>query len=98
MGATIFIGDELTAAGFRLTGVETMTPGPDAVQQALRDARQRAALVIITASFSLRLPSPELEAALLAEEPIVTVVSDVLSRVRPPDLARRLRIALGIEI
>lgn len=98
MGATIFIGDELTAAGFRLTGIETMTPSPDAVRRALRDAKQRAALVIITASFSQHIPSSELEAALLAEEPIITVVPDILSRVPPPDLARRLRVALGIEV
>lgn len=97
MGAAIFIGDELTAAGFRLTGIETMTPTPEVARLALAEARQRAALVIITASLSQHIPSSELEAALLAEEPIVTVISDILSRAPPPDLARRLRGALGIE-
>lgn len=98
MGATIFIGDELTATGFRLTGIETMTPTPDAARQALTEARQRAALVIITASFSQYIPSSELRVALLAEEPIVTVISDILSRTPPPDLAKRLRGILGIEV
>ena len=32
MGAAIFIGDELSAAGFRLTGIETLVPEPGAVE------------------------------------------------------------------
>ncbi len=28
MHGTIFIGDELSAAGFRLTGIETVVPEP----------------------------------------------------------------------
>ncbi len=35
MSAAIFIGDELTAAGFRLTGIETLVPAAKEVGQAL---------------------------------------------------------------
>jgi vacuolar-type H+-ATPase subunit F/Vma7 len=97
MSAIIFIGDELTAAGFRLAGIETMLPVPEAVGEALAEARGRAALVIMTAGFAANVAASDLEAALLAEVPILAIVPDVLFHNAPPDLTRRLRSALGIE-
>jgi vacuolar-type H+-ATPase subunit F/Vma7 len=97
MGAAVFIGDELTAAGFRLTGIDTIVPQPEAAGEALRAARKEAALVIMTADLARHVPADELEAALIAEAPAVAVVPDVLFRTPVPDLARRLRRALGIE-
>jgi len=97
MGAAIFIGDEVAAAGFRLAGIETMTPKADAIVPALEKAKQQAALVIISASYCRHIPSSDLEAALLARQPIVAVISDLLSPATSPDLGRRLRVVLGIE-
>jgi vacuolar-type H+-ATPase subunit F/Vma7 len=97
MGAAVFIGDELTAAGFRLTGIDTVVPQPQAAGEALRAARKEAALVIMTADLARHVPADELEAALIAAAPAVAVVPDVLFRTEVPDLARRLRRALGIE-
>ena len=97
MGAAVFIGDELTAAGFRLTGIDTIVTEPDNVGAALEEARARAAVVIITAELARHVPSAALEAALLAEAPALAIVPDVLFRAAVPDLARRLRSALGIE-
>jgi vacuolar-type H+-ATPase subunit F/Vma7 len=95
--STVFIGDELSAAGYRLTGIETVTPAPDDVGAALDDARKRARLVILTADLARHVPAAELEAALLEEAPALAIVPDVLTRTPPPDLAKRLRSALGIE-
>jgi vacuolar-type H+-ATPase subunit F/Vma7 len=97
MGAAVFIGDELTAAGFRLAGIDTVVPQPAAAGEALRAARKEAALVIMTADLARHVPADELEAALIAEAPAVAVIPDVLFRTPVPDLARRLRRALGIE-
>jgi vacuolar-type H+-ATPase subunit F/Vma7 len=97
MSAIIFIGDELTAAGFRLTGIETMMPAPEAAGEALAEARGRADLVIMTADFAANVTASDLEAALLGEVPILAIVPDVIFRNAPPDLTRRLRSALGIE-
>ena len=97
MGTAIFIGDELSAAGFRLTGIETLLPQPDAVGSALDDARARSSLVIITAALALHIPPAQLETAMLAETPAFAVIPDVLFGVMPPDLTRRLRSVLGIE-
>ena len=95
MSAAIFIGDELTAAGFRLVGIETVVP--DDAGAALRDARRRAGLVIITAELAERIPAAELEAAMLAEAPVLAILPDVLLRASPPDLGKKLRSVLGIE-
>ena len=97
MSAAIFIGDELSAAGFRLTGIETIVPAPEGVGASLADARTRAGLVIITAELADRIPPAELEAAMLAEAPTLAIIPDVLLRATPPDLGKKLRSVLGIE-
>lgn len=95
--AAVFIGDELTAAGFRLTGIKTVVPKPEAAGEALDLARKQAALVIMTADVARQVPAAMLDAALIAAAPTVAIVPDVLLRTPVPDLARRLRRALGIE-
>lgn len=97
MGNAIFIGDELSAAGFRLTGIETVVPEPDAATAALADARRRARLVIMTAGLAERVPAATLEAAMLAETPTLAIVPDLRFRSVPPDLGKRIRSVLGIE-
>lgn len=97
MDNAIFIGDELTAAGFRLTGIETIVPAPDEVSSVLAEARGRAALVIMTADLARHVPATALEAAMLAESPTLAIIPDVLFRAPLPDLSGRLRSILGIE-
>jgi vacuolar-type H+-ATPase subunit F/Vma7 len=97
MSAIVFIGDELTAAGFRLTGIETMVPSHDAVREALAQARARAALVLLTAEYARQVPAGELNDALMAEAPIVAIIPDILMQTPPPDLVSTLRATLGIE-
>ncbi len=97
MSAPVFIGDELTATGFRLAGIETLTPPPAKVREVFAQARQRANVVVLTAEFAELVPAAELSGALLAEAPIVMIVPDILDRTPPPDLTRRLRATLGIE-
>ena len=96
MGAAVFIGDELTASGFRLTGVETLAPEPAEVAAAFADCRRRADLVIVTADRARHIPQDQLAAALLADPPTVAVIPDVLARVEPPSLADHVKSLLGI--
>jgi vacuolar-type H+-ATPase subunit F/Vma7 len=97
MGMAIFIGDELTASGFRLTGIDTVVPEPDGVGEALREARKKAALVIMTADLAQQVSAAELDAALIADRPQVAIIPDVRFAAPVPDLASRLRRVLGIE-
>ena len=98
MGPIVFIGDELTAAGFRLTGIETFVPAPVNVAEVFATGRQRAGMIIITAEAVKWLPPSDLQTASLAEALIVAVVADIRSQAAPPDLTRRLRGTLGIEL
>ena len=97
MGDAIFIGDELSATGFRLAGVKTLVPALDDVGPALAAARSHAALIIMTAEFARHVPALELEAALLAESPTLAIIPDMRFRIPLPDLEGRLRRTLGIE-
>lgn len=97
MAAAVFIGDELSAAGFRLTGIETVVAEQDPAADALREARKDAGLLIMTAELARHVPLAELEAALIAETPAVAIIPDVRMRTPLPDLAKKLRRALGIE-
>ena len=95
MHNAIFIGDELSAAGFRLTGIETIVPADAAA--ALAEARKRAGLVIMTAELARQVPAAALDEAMLAEAPVLAILPDVLFRSAPPDLGKKLRSVLGIE-
>jgi vacuolar-type H+-ATPase subunit F/Vma7 len=97
MGAIVFIGDEVTAAGMRLVGVEPVLQGRRTAAEALAEARQSAALVLITAEFARTVPVAELAAALIAEAPVLAIIPDVNDRATAPDLAKELMAALGIE-
>lgn len=87
----VFIGDELTATGFRLTGIATLTPTDGA--EAAREAVGRSELVIVTAEHAGMLPPKDASLG----EPLVAVVPDIRGRAMPPDLGRKLRRILGIE-
>jgi vacuolar-type H+-ATPase subunit F/Vma7 len=94
-----FIGDELTATGFRLAGARVHVPGtgPEAVREAFEAARAEASVVLVTAPLAASLPPPLLEEALGATAPLTLVVDDLLGEAAPPDLEAAMRRALGVE-
>lgn len=97
MPAPVFIGDEVSAAGYRLAGAVVRTPEPGEEAATLEAARSEAQLVLITAEYAERIARPQLNAALGAETPLVLVVAGVRDRNPPPDPGARLRILLGLE-
>jgi len=97
MSDVIFIGDELSAAGFRLAGLVTRTPEAAEEASIFEWARQQAPLVLITAEMAARIPQSVLAHALAAPSPLVLVVPDIRQRLAPPDLAAAVRRDLGME-
>lgn len=97
MAAVAFIGDELTATGFRLAGARVWIVPPEVAAEALRAAREDASLVLIAPAHARQVPGDELEAALRSFDPLTLVVDDVLERDVPPDLEQAMRGALGVE-
>ena len=98
MARIYYIGDEATAAGYRLAGAEVRVPAAAEVADAFRHACESdAELVLLSAGLAAALPQEELDAALLGERPLIAVVPDAHGRHAAPDVAREVRLALGIE-
>jgi vacuolar-type H+-ATPase subunit F/Vma7 len=93
-----YIGDEATAAAFRLAGADCRVPGPGEAPEVFRRAiADGADVILLAAEHAAALDPAELSAALTAEEPLVAIVPDVFGRHVAPDVAREVRLALGIE-
>lgn len=98
MARVWYIGDEATALAYRLAGVETRVPGagetPAVYARAIEDG---ADLVLLSARSAAELGTEVLDAALTSLQPLVELVPDWQGRDQPPDVARGIRLALGIE-
>lgn len=92
-----FIGDEVTATGFRLAGARVFIPAPGEGREAFEAARDEASVVLVTARLARELPPAYLEEALGAIAPLTLVVDDLAGDVAPPDLEAAMRRALGVE-
>jgi vacuolar-type H+-ATPase subunit F/Vma7 len=97
MPAPIYLGDEVSAAGYRLAGVDARVPAPGTEVEALAAARREAPLVLVTTSIAAHIGDAELRRAATALAPLVLVVPDLLGETPLPDLAARLRAQLGLE-
>jgi len=97
MGAPVYLGDEASAAGYRLAGARVAVPEPGTEAAALATARAEAPLVLVSAAIAARLPEPDLRSALAALTPLTLIVPDLTGAVPVPDVAARLRRQLGLE-
>ena len=97
MPAPVYLGDEVSAAGFRLAGALVRTPRPGEEAAALAWARANAPLVLVSATVAAGAGEALMRAALSALSPLVLVLPDLHGEVPLPDLAARLRGQLGLE-
>jgi vacuolar-type H+-ATPase subunit F/Vma7 len=101
MDAVVYLGDEISAAGWRLAGIDARAcaddAAPAALDAALEAARASAALVLLSAALAARLDPALLRRAGAALRPLWLVVPDPQGRAPMPDLAARLRLQLGLE-
>lgn len=96
MSFCAFMGDEISAAGFRLAGVDVHVPGPEQAPDLFRRLLNESRLVLVTAEVAGWLSQGQLRRALIADRPAVLVIADVRGRVAAPDLASLLRRQLGM--
>ncbi|HYW93052.1 MAG TPA: Vacuolar H+transporting two-sector ATPase F subunit [Gammaproteobacteria bacterium] len=93
----VFIGDELTSAGWRLAGLETHAPPANEVPECIERVLDAGPpLVLIGASAARALDAATLEGLLMATAPPVLVVAEATAAAVPLDLAGRVRRALGV--
>ncbi len=97
MSAPVFIGDELTAAAYRLAGLDVHSPAEDEALAAFQRACEEAELVLVTAEYAQMLPAREFQRAQAGLSPAVVVVADVRGRRGLPDMGERMRHTLGME-
>lgn len=97
MSVPVFIGDEVTAAGYRLAGARILTPVQGEVTAEFRKALEHAQLVFITAGCAAELAEQGLNEAIRSADPLVLVVPDAAGRAAPPDLDRQIDRVLGID-
>lgn len=96
MSAPIYIGDEVSAAGFRLAGMQVCVPRANEYLQLLARACDEAELILISADVARHIPTEDLDRYLALVEPSVVVVPDVRGRSPMQDLSTRLRRQLGV--
>ena len=97
MPVPCYVGDEATAAGFRLAGLATIVPEPGRELEALAAARSQAPLVLLCAAVAGRLDAASLRAALAAPSPPVALVPAVGEAVVEHDIGARVARALGLD-
>jgi vacuolar-type H+-ATPase subunit F/Vma7 len=94
----VVIADEVSALGWRLAGAQALIVAQDSVEARLAEVRHDADLVLITADLAKRLPDSVLEAALLAEKPLLVVIAGLGDGSEPPDLEQEVMHVLGIAV
>ncbi|HEX4884260.1 MAG TPA: hypothetical protein VFX05_08990 [Casimicrobiaceae bacterium] len=97
MRIACYVGDEVTAAGFRLAGFATIVPEPAREREALAAARSGAPLVLLCAAVASRIDATVLASALAALDPPIAILPDLRGEASVPDPGPRIARALGLE-
>jgi vacuolar-type H+-ATPase subunit F/Vma7 len=96
MTAPIYLGDEISAVGYRLAGIRARVPEPGTETGALAAARVDAALVLVSAAVAARISEAPMRSALAALTPLTLIVPDLHGLSPVPDIGARLRRQLGL--
>jgi vacuolar-type H+-ATPase subunit F/Vma7 len=94
----VIISNEVSALGWRLAGAQPLIADERSVQKGLAEARRDADLILITADLAKHLPDSVLNAALLAEKPLIAVIPGLPSCSEPPDLEQEVKHVLGMDV
>lgn len=94
----VIIADELSALGWRLAGAQPLITTVHGVEERLAEAQHAADLILLTADLAAGLPQSVLDAALLAEKPLIAEIPALPSGSEAPDLDQQVRHVLGIAV
>ena len=96
MTVPVFIGDEVTASGFRLAVMRVVTPEEGDLLEIFERACRNASLIMITSGYLSMLDKSLQEECLMRESPAVVVVPDIRNMEPIPDLSTQLRKKMGM--
>jgi vacuolar-type H+-ATPase subunit F/Vma7 len=91
-----FIGDEVSATGFRLAGVAAHCPAPAQAPVLFQRLRGEFALILVTQDALGWIGEGAVRAATLAGRPLVLVIPDIRGQNSPPDIGETIRRQLGM--
>lgn len=97
MSVPVFIGDELTGAGFRLAGLKVFEADAARLEADFRQALNEAPLVIVTTRVVESLPKSLVRSAVRRARPPVAIIPEAVGGPPMPDVEREVRAALGVE-
>lgn len=96
MSVAEFIGDEVSAAGYRLCGIEAHVAAGDNALSLIKKSCERASLVLVSSSTLQYIRSEDLDGLLANIQPPVLIVPDVRGMKDVPDVASRVNKQLGL--
>ena len=96
MSVAEFIGDEVSAAGYRLCGIDVCVANEENAMSLIKRACERASLVLISSSIVETITSVELDELLANVKPSVLIVPDIRGLHDAPDIASRIHKQLGM--
>lgn len=96
MSVAEFIGDEVSAAAYRLCGIEVHVADSVNALSLIKSSCERADLVLVSSSTAQHIRVTELDALLANIQPPVLVVPDVCGRQHVPDISSRINKQLGL--
>lgn len=96
MSVAEFIGDEVSAAGYRLCGIEVHIAENANAMSLIKKSCERASLVLVSSSILQYIHSAELDELLANIQPPVLVVPDVRGLQDMPDIVSRINKQLGL--
>ena len=96
MSVAEFIGDEISAAGYRLCGIDVHIADRFNALSLIKQACESAPLVLIGSTTADYLPAAELNTLMASIRPAVLVVPDVTGRQVVPDISTLIHKQLGM--
>ncbi len=96
MAVAVYIGDEISAASYRLCGVDVRIAGRHNVSSLIKQAYKSASLLLVGSSTAQLLPAEELDKLMTNITPPVLVVPDVAGGPAMPDITTLIHRQLGM--
>jgi len=96
MSEVEYIGDEISAVGYRLCGVAVQIADRHNAAALIRQACSRASLVLIGSTTAKYLVHSEFSILLASDDPAVLIVPDVIGRQPVPNIATQIHRQLGM--
>jgi len=96
MSDLLFIGDEISAAGFRLAGLNVLVPESGEECHVFDKLNDDIDFIIITAQVAAFVPQHRMNELILVDKPLLLIITDMRDHLLVEDLSVTLRSQLGL--